>query len=60
MVSEGEMRIRCEEKGNHMKGLKEDFGFYSGIQGTIGTPSHFRPHRVPTWRSSTTVDLVAV
>ena len=44
VVSEGEMRVRREEKRDHVKSLQEGFGFYSGIQGTIGTPSHFIPH----------------
>lgn len=33
-----------------MKGLKEDFGFYSGMQEAFGAPSHFRLHRDPTWQ----------
>lgn len=33
-----------------MKGLKEAFGFYSGMQEAFGAPSHFRPHQDPTWQ----------
>lgn len=50
VMNEGEMRVMGRKRWNHMKGLKEDFGFYSGMQEAFGAPSHFRPHRDPTWQ----------